>query len=72
MTGSGLVATDHEQEQGERSRLLTRAQAAHTPAEVARTRQALRAWLERHPSDVEVLLADDRMSEPPGWSRWDT
>jgi hypothetical protein len=39
---------------------------------VGRTRQALRAWLERHPSDVEVLLADDRMSEPPGWSRWDT
>jgi hypothetical protein len=67
-----LGATDHEREQGERSGLLTRAQAAHTPAEVGRMRQALRAWLERHPSDVEVLLADDRMSEPLGWSRWDT
>jgi len=52
MASSGGVDTHHQHARGERSRLVTRA------------RQALRAWLERHPSDVEVLVADARLSEP--------
>ena len=55
-----------------RAALLQRARTAVTPTEVARTRQALRAWLEQHPADTELLLADDLMQRPPRWSGWAT
>ena len=55
-----------------RAVLLQRARTALTPTEVARTRQALRAWLEQHPADTELLLADDVMQRPPRWSGWAT
>ena len=55
-----------------RAALLQRARTAVTPTEVARTRQALRAWLEQHPADTELLLADDLMQRPPQWSDWAT
>ena len=66
-TRSDAVASPIQQH---RAALLQRARTAVTPTEVARTRQALRAWLEQHPADTELLLADDLMQRPPRWSGW--
>ena len=52
-----------------RAGLLQRSRAAHTAQDVAHTRQALRAWIQTHPADIEVLLADEEMLDQsrPGW-----
>jgi hypothetical protein len=52
-----------------RAGLLQRARAAQTPQDMAHTRQALRAWMQTHPTDIEVLLADEEMLDQtsPGW-----
>ena len=54
-------ASGQQDEHRERLRLLTSARLARTGAEVTSTRQAMRSWLERHPADIDVLLADDDM-----------
>jgi hypothetical protein len=52
-----------------RAGLLQRARAARTAQDVAHTRQALRTWMQTHPTDIEVLLADEQMLDRsrPGW-----
>ena len=52
-----------------RAGLLQRARAAQTAQDVAHMRQALRAWMQTHPTDIEVLLADEEMLDQtsPGW-----
>ena len=67
MLGPSSAPLDPQPEM--RAGLLQRARVAHTAQDVARTRQALRAWIEIHPTDIEVLLADEQMLDQsrPGW-----
>jgi hypothetical protein len=46
-----------------RALLLARAQAAQTDGEISTARRAIRAWLECHPRDIDLLLADEAMND---------
>jgi predicted oxidoreductase len=63
--------SQHQQnERRERLRLLASARMARTVADVSSTRQAMRSWLERHPADIEMLLADDDMGRSFSRELW--
>jgi hypothetical protein len=54
------------EERRARAALLVHARAACTEREISVTRRAIRAWLEHHPGDVDLLLADEAMTRSPG------
>jgi hypothetical protein len=63
---SALVPAAAAEERGARAVLLAHAGAARTDREISVTRRAIRTWIEHHPWDVDLLLADEAMTRPPG------
>ena len=63
---SSRVSAVAAEERHARAVLLAHAGAACTDREISVTRRAIRAWLEQHPWDVDLLLADEAMTRPPG------
>lgn len=70
MRPSGIDSQHQRDDRHERLRLLTSARLARTAADVTSTRQAMRSWLQRHPADIEVLLADDDMGRSFSRDLW--
>jgi hypothetical protein len=66
LTEPGSLSIEAPPGQAGQVRLLARAGAAHTEGEISTIRRAIRVWLEHHPVDVDLLLADEAMTDRLG------